>query len=199
MLPKVEAASDLLTIDWLLQQIEGSPGRLEVLPIVETAKGVAAAAAIAAASGRVRRLALGAVDLALDMDLELADDAGAINQARFALTLASRAAGLAGPVDTVFTEIADPAGLEISARRARAMGFSGKMCIHPAQIETVHAVFSPSAAEVERARAIVSAFAVAEAQGLAAVSVDGMMVDYPVVLKARRTLERSETIKGATS
>ena len=70
------------------------------------------------------------------------------------------------------------------------MGFAAKACIHPAQIETVNVVFSPSLAELERARAIVEAFDAAEAQGLAAVSVGGVMVDYPVVLKARRTLER---------
>jgi citrate lyase subunit beta/citryl-CoA lyase len=195
VLPKVESAANIATVDWLLTQLEariGKPqGAIELTPIVETAKGVAAAAAIAAASPRIRRLAFGAVDLALDMDLDLEDDAGAINQARFALTLASRAAGLEGPLDTVFTDIADLAGLEASTRRARAMGFGGKPCIHPAQIDIINAVFSPSAAELARARTIVAAFAEAEAAGLAAVSVDGIMVDYPVVLKARRTLERS--------
>ncbi len=195
LLPKAESVADIATVDWLLTQLEariGKPqGAIELTPIVETAKGVAAAAAIAAASPRIRRLAFGAVDLALDMDLDLEDDAGAINQARFALTLASRAAGLEGPLDTVFTDIADLAGLEASTRRARAMGFGGKACIHPAQIDIINAVFSPSAAELARARTIVAAFAEAEAAGLAAVSVDGIMVDYPVVLKARRTLERS--------
>ncbi|MGI4799681.1 MAG: HpcH/HpaI aldolase/citrate lyase family protein [Janthinobacterium lividum] len=194
VLPKAESAADILTVDWLLTQLETragkQPGTLELTPIVETARGVAQAAAIASASPRVRRLAFGAVDLALDMDVDLEDDAGAINQARFALTLASRAAGLEGPIDTVFTDIADTAGLETSTRRARAMGFAAKACIHPAQIETVNAVFSPSPAELERARTIVEAFDAAEAQGLAAVSVGGVMVDYPVVLKARRTLER---------
>lgn len=194
VLPKAESAADILTVDWLLTQLETragkQPGALELTPIVETARGVAQAGAIAAASPRVRRLAFGAVDLALDMDVDLEDDAGAINQARFALTLASRAAGLEGPVDTVFTDIADTAGLEASTRRARAMGFGAKACIHPAQIEIVNAVFSPSTAELERAHAIVAAFEEAEAKGLAAVSVGGVMVDYPVVLKARRTLER---------
>ena len=192
VLPKSESAADILTVDWLLTQLEtraGKPtGSLELIPIVETAKGVAQAGAIASASPRVRRLAFGAVDLALDMDVDLEDDAGAINQARFALTLASRAAGLEGPIDTVFTDIADIAALDASTRRARAMGFGAKACIHPAQIETVNTVFSPSVAELERARAIVDAFDDAEAQGSAAVSVGGVMVDYPVVLKARRTL-----------
>lgn len=194
VLPKAESAADIATVDWLLTQLETRagkpPGSIELTPILETAKGIAAAGTIAAASPRIRRLAFGAVDLALDMDVELEDDAGAINQARFALTLASRVAGLERPLDTVFTDIADTAGLEASSRRACAMGFGGKACIHPAQIEIVNAVFSPSDAELNRARAIVDAFDAAEAAGLAAVSVDGIMVDYPVVLKARRTLER---------
>ena len=195
VLPKAESAAGIATVDWLLPQLDARagkpPGRIELTPILETAKGVAAAGAIAAASPRIRRLAFGAVDLALDMDVDLEDDAGAINGARFALALASRAAGLEGPLDTVFTDIDNAAGLETSSRRARAMGFGGKACIHPAQVETVNAVFSPSAAELTRARRIVAAFDEAEAAGLAAVSVDGAMVDYPVVLKARRTLERA--------
>ncbi len=194
VLPKAESAAEIATVDWLLAQLETRAGRavgsIALTPILETAKGIAAASAIAGASPRIRRLAFGAVDLALDMDLELADDAGAINQARFALSVASRAAGLDGALDTVFTDIADPAGLDASSRRARAMGFGGKACIHPAQLDTVNAVFSPSEAELARAERIVAAFAEAEAAGLAAVSVDGVMVDYPVVLKARRTLDR---------
>ncbi|WP_158741884.1 CoA ester lyase [Acidisphaera sp. L21] len=195
VLPKAESAADIATVDWLLHQLETragkQPGSIELTPILETAKGIAAAASVASASPRIRRLAFGAVDLALDMDVDLEDDAGAINQARFALTLASRSAGLEGPLDTVFTDIADLAGLAVSSKRARAMGFSGKACIHPAQIETVNAAFSPSEAELALARTIVTAFDEAEAAGLAAVSVNGVMVDYPVVLKARRTLERS--------
>ncbi len=195
VLPKAESAADIQTVDWLLTQLEARagkpPGGIELLPIVETARGVAAAGSIAAASQRLRRLAFGAVDLALDMDVDLADEAGAVTQARFALTLATASAGLEGPLDTVWTDIADSAGLAASARRARAMGFSGKACIHPAQLEPVNDAFSPSPAELERARAIVAAFDRAEAAGLAAVSVDGAMVDYPVVLKARRTLARA--------
>jgi citrate lyase subunit beta/citryl-CoA lyase len=192
VLPKTESAAELAMIDWLLTQLEtraGKPaGSLEIMPIIETGRGLAAAADIAAASPRLRRLAFGAVDLALDMDLDLADEAGAIAQARFALTLASRQAGLQGPLDTVFTDIADPDGLRAATQRARAMGFSGKACIHPAQIEVVNAVFTPGDAELRRAREIVAAFEQVEAAGAAAVSVGGVMVDYPVVERARRML-----------
>ncbi len=192
VLPKAESAAELAMVDWLLAQLEAKAGKpvgsIEVMPIIETARGLAAAAEIATASRRLRRLAFGAVDLALDMDLDLGDDAGAMANARFALSLASRQAGLEGPLDTVFVDINDPDGLRASTRRARAMGFGGKACIHPAQLDIVNAVFTPSEAELARAREIVAAFDQAEAAGLAAVSVGGMMVDYPVVLKARRVL-----------
>ena len=199
VLPKVESAEDVAIAGWMLTQLEAAQGKLagtvELMPIVETARGMAAAHAIAAACkrlGRVRRLFYGAVDFALDLDVDLADETGAMAQARFTLALACRAAELEGPLDSVFTAIGDPDGLRASAERARAMGFTGKAVIHPAQIETVNAAFTPSEAELARAQEIVTAFEVAEAAGLAAVSVGGLMVDYPVVLKARRTLERAK-------
>jgi citrate lyase subunit beta / citryl-CoA lyase len=192
ILPKVESALHVGILDWLLAQIETKSGKpassIEILPILETAQGIAASGEIARASSRLRRLAFGAVDLALDMELDLDDESGPIAQARFALALASRQAGLEGPLDTAFVDIANLDRLRASAIRARAMGFQGKMCIHPAQIDTVNAVFTPSEAELERARRIVAAFEQAEASGAAAVAVDGVMVDYPVVAKARRIL-----------
>ena len=200
VLPKVESASDVRTADWLLSQLETRhglpPGRIGLVPILETALGVAAAAEIARASPRLHRLMFGAVDLALDMDLDLDDDQGAIAQARFAIALASRCAGLPGPIDTAFVDIQAIDRLRASARRARAMGYTGKTCIHPAQIEAVNEVFSPTAHELDRARRIVEAFDAAERAGSAAVSVDGAMIDYPVVLKARRTLLSQAALAG---
>lgn len=192
ILPKAETASELATVDWVLAQWEsklGKPvGSMAVLPILETARGIAAAAAIAQASTRVRQLMFGAVDFALDLDVDITDETGAIAHARFAVALASRQAGLAAPIDSVFTGIRDLDGLRAASNRARAMGFGGKACIHPAQIATINEVFSPSETELARAREIVAAFDAAEAAGAAAVSVGGVMVDYPVVEKARRVL-----------
>jgi citrate lyase subunit beta/citryl-CoA lyase len=192
ILPKAETASELATVDWVLAQWEaklGKPaGSIAVLPILETARGIAAAAEIAQASRRVRQLMFGAVDFALDLDVDIADETGAMAHARFAVAIASRQAGLAAPIDSVFTGIRDLDGLRAASNRARAMGFGGKACIHPAQIATINEVFSPSETELARAREIVAAFDAAEAAGAAAVSVGGVMVDYPVVEKARRVL-----------
>jgi citrate lyase subunit beta/citryl-CoA lyase len=195
VLPKAESAAELAMVDWVLAQLEAKAGKpvggIAIMAIVETARGLAAAAEIARASKRLRQLAFGAVDFALDMDVDISDEAGAMAHARFMLALASRQAGLHGPMDTVFVDIRDLDGLKASAMRARALGFSGKTCIHPAQIETVNAVFAPSEAELVQAREIVAAFEQAEAAGAAAVSVGGVMVDYPVFEKARRILARS--------
>jgi citrate lyase subunit beta / citryl-CoA lyase len=192
VLPKVEAASDILTADWVLSQIETrhglKPGSIGLAPILETARGLAFADVIAAASPRVRRLMFGAVDLALDMDMTLDDEHGALAHARFAVALASRKAGLPGPCDTAFVDIHATERLRMSATHARAMGYSGKTCIHPAQIAVVNEVFTPTEAELARARRIVEGFDAAERAGAAAVTVDGAMIDYPVVLKARRLL-----------
>lgn len=196
VLPKAESAAELAMVDWVLTQLEAKAGKaaggIEIVPIIETARGLAAASEIARASSRLRCLAFGAVDLALDMDIDVTDDSGPMAHARFTLALASRQAGLQGPLDTVFVDIRDLDGLRASTLRARAMGFGGKCCIHPAQIETVNAVFTPSEAELARAREIVTAFERAEAAGAAAVSVGGAMVDYPVVEKARRMLAKEQ-------
>lgn len=192
IVPKIETAAELGTVDWLLGELEvrngHQRGAIDVVPILETAKAIANAGAIAAGAERVRRLAFGAVDLALDMDLDLDDEAGALSHARFAIALASRAAGLEGPLDTAFIAIQDLEGLRVSTLNAKKMGYTGRSCIHPSQIDIVNAAYTPSEQELERARRIVAAFAEAESAGLAAFKLDGVMIDYPVVDKARRLL-----------
>jgi citrate lyase subunit beta/citryl-CoA lyase len=192
IVPKIETAAELGTVDGLLGELEvrngHQRGAIDVVPILETAKAIANAGAIAAGAGRVRRLAFGAVDLALDMDLDLDDEAGALSHARFAIALASRAAGLEGPLDTAFIAIQDLEGLRVSTLNARKMGYTGRSCIHPSQIDIVNATYTPSEQELERARRIVAAFAEAERAGSAAFKLDGVMIDYPVVDKARRLL-----------
>lgn len=194
VLPKAESADEMKTIDWLMTQLEHErglvPRGIPLMPIIETARGLSAVDAIAAATPRIRWLCFGAVDLAADMAIDMDDESGAIAQARFAIARASRAASLEAPFDTAFMDIRDGERLRASAQRARALGFSGKACIHPAQIDIVNQVFTPSAGELERAARIVEAFERAEASGHAAVALDGQMIDYPVVEKARRLLER---------
>jgi citrate lyase subunit beta/citryl-CoA lyase len=192
ILPKAEAASEIQAIDWLMSQVEIETGMASrsvgLMAIIETARGLGQVDEIAVASARLGRLLFGAVDLAADMAIDMDDAGGATAQARFAIARASRAAGLEAPLDTAFTDIADPEALRATARRARALGYAGKTCIHPTQVAVVNEVFSATAAELAWARKVVAAFEKAEAQGLAAFKLDGEMIDYPVVERARKLL-----------
>jgi citrate lyase subunit beta / citryl-CoA lyase len=192
VLPKAESAEEIRMIAWVMTQLEQarelSQGGITLMAIVETARGLEAVSEIAKSLPRLRRLVFGAVDLAADLGIDLEDGAGATAQARFAIACASRAAGIAAPMDTAFTNIQDLEALRATSIRARGLGYRGKCCIHPAQIEVVNAVFTPSAEDIFRARRIVAAFEAAEHSGVAAVSLDGFMIDYPVADKARQLL-----------
>ena len=192
ILPKVETARDLQIADWVLGQVEEAAGlrrnSIDLMPIIETARGIANVHLFAGTVERVRRMLFGAVDLALDMEADLESSDGPLQPARFAVAVASRAAGLESPIDTAFIDIGDLDRLQQSAATARRMGYQGKCCIHPAQVETVQKIFTPTAEEYARAEKIVAAFELAEAEGKAAIMVDGLMVDYPVAARARRQL-----------
>ena len=162
-----------------------------VLAIVESAQGLKRAYEVASAP-RVAALALGAVDLALELGLEPRRDGQEVLLARSQLVLDSAAARIRAPFDLVHLDIRDGAALEAECRLARSLGFRGKLCIHPAQIETVNRVFSASEEEVERARRVVAAYEREAAEGRGAVAVDGEMVDLPVVERARQVLAEAE-------
>lgn len=202
VLPKTESAAQMATVDWLLTQLERATGlaagAIEVMPIIETAAGVAHMAEIAAAgreTGRARRLNFGAGDFSLDTNMTWIVGHEGLLWARAQLVIASRAADLEAPLDTVYAQLHDDGGLRVEAEQARRLGFQGKACIHPRQVEIVNAAFSPSAEEVTQARAIVDAFAEAEAQGVASLRVGGQFIDYPVAARARRTLDLAAQIE----
>ena len=200
LLPKVESAGQLQTIDWLMAQFERARGMavgaLDILPIIETGKGLAAIDGIARSGTRARRLSFGAGDFTNDMGMVWTPDEDELMYARSAIALASRAAGLEPPIDTVFIDLEDGEHLEKSARTALSIGYRGKLCIHPKQVAPVNAVFTPSAEEVARAHKHVEAFAAAEAEGSASIQVDGYFVDYPIVEKAQRTLALMAAIEA---
>ena len=99
------------------------------------------------------------------------------------------------PLDTVWVDLQDEEGLEASTRTALALGFQGKMCIHPNQIPVVNRVFTPSEAEIAFAERVVNAFAQAEGEGTAAIQVDGKFIDYPIVYRAQRVLHTITAIR----
>jgi citrate lyase subunit beta/citryl-CoA lyase len=187
-------------IDWLIGQIERERGMavggLDILPIIETGRGVSAIDEIAQAGTRIKRVSFGAGDFTNDMGMVWTAEEGELSHARSVIALASRVAGLDAPIDTVFIDLSDSAHLVQSARTALALGFRGKLCIHPAQIAPVNDVFTPSAEEITRAQKHVEAFAAAEAEGSASIQVDGYFVDYPIYEKALRTLELMAAIEA---
>ena len=203
ILPKVEDAAGLATVDWLLAQLErerGLPfGAIDLIPIIETARGLDRLGTILTAQSRVKRVAFGAGDFTLDVNMVWSRGEAELAHARAAIVTASRAAGIEAPFDTVWVDLTDPAGLEASARSALAFGFQGKMCIHPDQIPVVNQVFTPTDAEIDFAGRVVAAFAKAEAEGSAAIQLDGKFIDYPIVYRAQRVLQRITAIRARGS
>ena len=178
MLPKAESAL-------VLQQLAQALGSdCALLPLVESLAGWDGVDALAAAP-QVLRLAFGHLDFQADVGMAAGADEVELAPVRLAVVLAARRAGLAAPIDGVTAAIRDAERLQEDAARSRRFGFGAKMCIHPEQIALVNAAFSPGAAELDWARRVLAAV---EAAGGGVVSLDGRMVDGPVVRSAQRTL-----------
>lgn len=178
MLPKAERVDTVA-------RVTAACAGAQVLALVETARGVLAAEALAAAAG-VQRLVFGTIDYALDLDLA-GDTTAALDHAACRLALASRAAGLAAPVAGVTVALDDEATLRADVARARGHGFGAKLCIHPRQVAVVHAALAPTVDEQAWAQRVLQA-----AIGAAgAVQLDGRMIDKPVVERARRIAGRA--------
>jgi len=142
VVPKAESAEELCQVDSLLREGEkrrGLPaGGIELIPLVESAAGVYFATEIAGACSRVARLCFGAIDFTLDIGAQWDASGAALLHARSALVIASRVAGVEAPIDTVFPDLKDDAGLAADAQLARRLGFQGKLVIHPRQIAVVN-------------------------------------------------------------
>jgi citrate lyase subunit beta/citryl-CoA lyase len=177
MLAKSENAAD---VEDLLRVL---PAGLAVIPLVESALGLREADSLASVTG-VTRLAFGAIDFALDINSGSEDQN--LAYARSRLVIASRAAGIAAPLDSPATQIRDAEAVAVSAAQGSGFGFGGKLCIHPAQLGPVAAAFGPTAEETAWAHTVVKADGDA---GGAAVQLDGRMIDAPVVERARRILQ----------
>jgi citrate lyase subunit beta/citryl-CoA lyase len=182
MLPKAEKKTQLEEVSARL------PDGMELIPLVESAKGVLNSHDLASVD-KVSRIAFGAIDYTLDVGISLSNTGKELIFPRSKLVLASRSADINPPIDTVFPDISDSLGLRRDLEEGRILGMFGKLLIHPSQIADTHAVFTPSQQEIEYCRKIVSAFDQAEAQGLAAIRVDGKMVDYPVYLRAASVID----------
>lgn len=166
------------------------PETVGVIALIETAIGIVRANEIAA-SGHVGRLAFGSIDYALDVSASETDEA--MLMARSVLVTASRAGGLPGPLDGVTTVTDDTDAVGRQARRAKSLGFAGKMCIHPRQLDAVNTAFRADPADVSWARDLIDAVAAREAAGESAAAFQwrGAMIDRPVLARAHSILART--------
>jgi citrate lyase beta subunit len=198
VLPKVETAESLQKVDIAIARCEHdgglAAGTISLIGVIETARGVMQLHELAHATPRLERFCFGAGDFSLDVGLTWPEPEAnpTVLAAKAQLVVISRAAGLLAPHDGAYPAYRDSQGLEREAQLARRMGFASKHAIHPGQLEIIERVFAPSEAELTRARRVVEAFEAAERAGSAAVGLDGELIDYPVVARARQLLDGAE-------
>lgn len=196
-LGKAESPQDVRDVHSMLSSLERSagmePGQLKIIPWIENARALVDAYQIATASDRIVGVAFGAEDYTDDMGLERTDTGEEIYYPRATVAVAARAARVAA-LDSPYVRFRDPDGLREDAGQARKLGFTGKFAIHPAQIEVINDVFSPSEEELAYARKVVDAWNQAEAQGRGSADLDGRMIDVPVIKRAENLLALAESI-----
>lgn len=190
VVPKAENADDLALFATLIDAAEaehGWPhGEIRLLALVETAMGIVNLRALAQCSSRLDALIFGAEDLAGDMGAQRTPDGREIFYARSALVLHAKAFGLQA-IDTPYVQLHDLDGLRFQTEQARQMGYTGKLAIHPRQIDPIAQVFTPTEAEIAYARRVVSTHNQNQASGIGVFDLDGKMVDMPMV-KAAETI-----------
>ena len=178
-------------LDRLEQRAGLEIGALKLIPWIETAEAIVRCFEILTASARIVGAGFGAEDYTNDMAIDRLDDESQLIYARSAFCTAARAAGVLA-LETPWFRFRDTEGLRENSIAAKHLGFKGRFAIHPAQIETINACFAPSEEEIEQARRIVAAYEEAESRGRGSTSLDGRVIDVPVVKRARALLEVAE-------
>lgn len=198
-IPKIERAEQVTHVDWLLSSLEEraglAPGHVSLLGLVETASGLEELSSISRASSRLTQLSFGIADLSGDLGLQWPADGTEQLFVRSRLAVASRAAGLRRPVDSVWPRLADAAGLREDCVAAKRLGFSGKFALAPSQVDVINEVFSPTVDEVRQAIEVLDAFSSAEQEGRAALQLpNGEFVDYAFLQRAKETVQSARQL-----
>ena len=191
LIPKVEDPAQVVAVHERIEELRKQhnvENEIFLMPIAESALGCWRAYEIAAAAPSVVALTIGLEDYTADIGTQRTNEGVESFWARSQVVNGARAAGVQ-PIDTVFSDVTDMDGLMASVLEAKGMGFDGKGCIHPRQIEVIHRGFAPADAAIEKAKRIVLAFEKAEAQGLGVVSLGSKMIDPPVVKRALHTVD----------
>ena len=197
---KIYTTEDVDAISAVLDGLEkkaGLPiGHTKLLLWIETAMAIVRCYEICSSSSRIAGVSLGAEDFTNDMGIERTTDDSEIAYPRSVIGVAARAADVLA-LDTPFFAFRDPEGLRENCLGSRKVGFKGKFAIHPAQIEIINKAFSPSPSEIEHARRVIEAFDEAQSRGRGSTSLDGHVVDVPVVKRAEALLELASSLPSA--
>lgn len=191
LVPKCESADQIHQLEKEVEKLKKLykvQNPIYFMPIIESALGVIKAYEIATASKNICSLAIGLEDYTADIGTQRTNEGRESIFARQMLINAAKAAGIQA-IDTVFSDVSDMEALRQSVIEAKSLGFEGKGCIHPRQIQVVHEAFAPTVEEIEKAKKIVFAFDEAEKKGLGVVSLGSKMIDPPVVKRAIRTID----------
>ncbi len=191
-LPKTGTAQDVIDVEKVIEDIEikiGKPvGTTKMMGAIESPLGVINAMEIATASPRMIGIALGAEDFVTNMKTKRSPEGVELLYARSKILIAARAAGIYA-LDTVFSNVNDEEGFRNEVKLIKQLGFDGKSIINPRQIAPVHEIYTPTQKEIEDAKQVIRAIEEAEEKGLGVISVNGKMVDKPIVERAERILE----------
>lgn len=188
LVPKVERPEDIAEVARQVAAAE-QPGQtpVKLIALLETPAGIAESYRIAKADGRVVALAFGAEDYTASLGAKRTKEGTEIFSARTTVVNSAAAAGIQS-IDTPFTDVNDREGLLADTELAKRLGFKGKLSINPRQLDDIHMVFNPSSQDIEWAARVIKAIRKAEAEGSGVASLDGKMVDAPVVARAERIL-----------
>ncbi|MBO5493499.1 MAG: HpcH/HpaI aldolase/citrate lyase family protein [Pyramidobacter sp.] len=199
-LPKADSPQIIKDVDEELSRLEDKygieQGHIKLFCILETAYGIWHAYDVATASKRVAAILPGGEDLVADLKTSRTPEGTELEWSRRMIVIAARAAGV-DAIDLMFPRVTDDEGLRKDAQFSKDLGFDGKSVIHPNQIPIIHQIFTPTEKEIEKAQRIIAAAEDAKARGLGTVSVDGRMVDIPVVKRAHYILIKAGLEKEA--
>ena len=190
-MPKTETADEVREVEAEILRVEqrlGCVGRTQIMAAIESALGVVNAYDIATASSRMMGIALGAEDYCANLKTQRTPSGNELQLARQTIVVAARAAGI-DALDTVYSNLNDMDTFRAEVEYIKSLGFDGKSIINPRQIEVVNEVFAPKEKDIAKARTILAAIKEAEERGSGVVSVNGKMVDKPVVIRAQRTID----------
>ncbi|GIT26530.1 MAG: CoA ester lyase [Gammaproteobacteria bacterium] len=188
---KIDRPEDVIKVSQLMLTVEREhgleAGQLRIIPWLESASAIVHAFEILSADRRVVAAAFGAEDFTHDMGIRRVGDESEVGFARQSMCIAARAAGVPA-LDTPYFSFRDEQGLRENIAASKQCGFKGKFAIHPAQVEIINGAFAPSIEEIDYARRVVAAFEEAERNGRGSTSLDGLVIDVPVVKRARALL-----------